>query len=247
MPQHLPELPRTCDILSLAKKETRGTKMKIQKFERKTFPVDAVRVTLENMPEVVKWTRGNLQKDDLGRPYVAVEVSRPANEKQTMAYDGDWVLKTATGFRVYTDFAFHKSFDEVRAPKRNRKEESRVDPYQQSPLSAGEQLLKNIFEEPGVDRKVVEEPVGDEKVVQGESVEKRPETDEEFGRRAAKTFRELAPFLDPYAELERHIFRTPQQIRDAHRTGSRGHTRPDGSPINPEDHGPTENVDQVDP
>lgn len=159
--------------------------METHLFERKTFTVEAVQVSLENMPEVVRWTGGTLRKDDLHRPYVAVEVNRPANVKQTMAYEGDWVLKTATGFRIYTDHAFHKSFDPVR--------EDRVpdpDPYQ----------TKNIFDQPGIDRRVVvEKPVGHEKVVQGESVETVV-----VGEKDLKGMK---------------IFRSPEELREAHRTG----------------------------
>lgn len=166
--------------------------MEIENYERKTFVVQAVRVTLENMPDVVAWCGGNLKQDEQHRPYIRVEVRLPKNVKQTMAYEGDWVLKTGTGVRIYTDHAFHKSFDPT---------EKAVDPYQQ----------QNTFDLPGIDRKVVvEKPVGDEKVVQGESVETRPETDEEFGERAAKAFNELRK--TPFA-------RTPEQIREAHRTG----------------------------
>lgn len=123
-------------------------------FQRKPFVVQAVQVTLENMPEVVKWCGGNLRQDDLHRPYIKVEVHRAANPKQTMAYEGDWVLISNTGARVYTDYAFNKSFEPIGAT---------VDPYQQT---------QSVFDLPGVDRKeVVEKPVGDEKLVQGESVE----------------------------------------------------------------------------
>jgi hypothetical protein len=153
-------------------------------FQRKPFIVQAVQVTLENMPEVVKWCGGNLRQDDLHRPYIKVEVHRAANAKQTMAYDGDWVLISATGARVYTDYAFNKSFEPMGAE---------VDPYQQQ--------SQNVFDLPGVDRKVVvEKPVGDEKVVQGESVETVLE--------------------EPSSALPaRLLFRSPDELREAHRTG----------------------------
>jgi hypothetical protein len=186
--------------------------MKIENYERKTFVVQAVRVTLENMPDVIAWCGGNLKQDELHRPYIKVEVRRPANVKQTMAYEGDWVLKTGTGVRIYTDHAFHKSFDPTEKP---------VDPYQQ----------QNTFDLPGIDRKVVvEKPVGDEKLIQGESVETVVEPAKNGG------FRTQAR-IDTVRRLEASertpFVRTPQQIRDAHRTV--GPIWSDGTPVLPED------------
>jgi hypothetical protein len=169
-------------------------------YQRKPFVIEAVQVTLENFAEVVKWCGGNLRKDELHRPYIKIEVRRAANTKQTMAYEGDWVLRATTGFRVYTDFAFHKSFEPTT--------EVFVDPYQQS---------QNVFERPDVDRKeVVENPVGDEKVVQPESVETvvqpaGPFTPKERHEKVTK---------DPSTSLSAgQLFRSPDELREAHRTG----------------------------
>lgn len=237
-----------------------------QAYERKTFVVEAVQVTLENFTEVIQWCGGTLRRDDLHRPYIAVEVRNPANPKQTMAYQGDWVLRASTGFRIYTDYAFHKSF--VRTEKPLNYKSDKPDPYQ----------LGNVFDRPDA-TPVVERPIGKEKEVQPESVEKvaidlhvdssvvgtgadfrsgeaqevlipekdvqgrrqvedleyshpgeqegfvtrhlkeegwfnarRPETDEQFGQRAADEFNKLARPATPFV-------RTPEEIREAHRTG----------------------------
>lgn len=124
-----------------------------QTYERKTFVVEAVQVTLENFTDVVKWCGGTLRKDELSRPYIAVEVRRPANVKQTMAYEGDWVLKAGTGFRIYTDHAFWKSFERTDRPVG-------PDPYQTG----------NVFDRPGVNRKVVEDAMPGEPKEQTEEV-----------------------------------------------------------------------------
>lgn len=94
----------------------------IQKFTRKPFDVEAVKVTEENITDVAAWCHGTIRKS--GSPggknvqsYIKVHVKRPLNERQTQAYVGDWVV-TATderikGFKVYTPRAFAESFDEI--------------------------------------------------------------------------------------------------------------------------------------
>lgn len=188
-------------------------------YQRKPFIVQAVQVTLENMPAVVAWCGGNLRRDELHRPYIKVEVHRAANAKQTMAYEGDWVLISNTGARVYTDYAFNKSFEEMA-----------VDPYQKP--------QQNVFDLPGVDRaEVVEKPVGDEKLIQGESVE--------------TVVNHPSPGV---TDVRRTPFsRTPEQIREAHRTGrpmsdlalslEQAYTRSDGSPVPLEELDPRNVID----
>lgn len=82
------------------------------KYVRKTFHIDAVRVTPENIKEIAKWVSGELRSDADGQ-YVKVKVHRPANDRQTKAYAGDWVLYAGTGFKVYNHAAFNKSFEQV--------------------------------------------------------------------------------------------------------------------------------------
>lgn len=83
--------------------------------ERKTFSVDAVRVTASNIEEVAAWCGGDVRsvaggREGSVRPYIKVRVLRPLDDKQTMAFIGDWVLHAGTGYKVYGDSAFHKSF-----------------------------------------------------------------------------------------------------------------------------------------
>ena len=85
-----------------------------QKYLRKPFTVDAVRVTAENIEQVAKWCNGEIKEGKRGpntEKYVSVPVAKPLNERQTMAFKGDWVLFSAGSFKVYTNRAFEQSFE----------------------------------------------------------------------------------------------------------------------------------------
>lgn len=88
----------------------------IKSYVRKPFFVDAVQVTEENLNDVAVWCGGkliSLQKEGVPpRKFVKVKVKRPLNSRQTHAFVGDWVLSAGTGFKVYTDEAFHKNFEQ---------------------------------------------------------------------------------------------------------------------------------------
>jgi hypothetical protein len=104
-------------------------KLQTQRFVRMPFYVDAVQITSENMEQVAKWCNGdvrtsskpdrdlqNLEEGGNGyvpEKYIKVRVVRPANDRQSMAFAGDWILYAGTGYKVYTDRAFKKSFDAV--------------------------------------------------------------------------------------------------------------------------------------
>lgn len=91
-------------------------------YLRRTFEIEAVRITEENFHEVARWCLAEektqtrpARKGESGYtrevPYLKVDVLRPLNDKQTMAFVGDWVLKTGTSFKIYSDIAFHKNFE----------------------------------------------------------------------------------------------------------------------------------------
>lgn len=88
--------------------------MKTNKFARKTFYVDAVRVSEANIEEVAKWCKGTIEQDAAGHTYINVEVHRPLTERQGQAYISDWVLASGSGYKVYTPKAFTKSFEKVK-------------------------------------------------------------------------------------------------------------------------------------
>lgn len=88
------------------------------KYIRKPLYVDAVRINESNFDQVVAWCMGEVQHDEIpgkgtGKKYIRVRVHNPKNPRQTKAYAGDWLLYTERGYKVYTNKAFHASFDEV--------------------------------------------------------------------------------------------------------------------------------------
>lgn len=92
--------------------------MHTSKFARKSFQVEGVQVTAENINEVAEWCGGDIRyrrnsksPEDM---YIRVNVTRPLNERQKRAYLGNWVLKSDRGWKVFTENAFHASFDEVK-------------------------------------------------------------------------------------------------------------------------------------
>ena len=87
-------------------------------FLRKPLYVDAVRITRENFDEVATWCQGEIKQDEVpGKgtsvKYIKVRVHNPKNPRQTKAMIGDWILYTDRGYKIYTNKAFHTSFDEV--------------------------------------------------------------------------------------------------------------------------------------
>lgn len=106
-----PECTTCSDMQPKEKKMT----LKIEQAERKPFLVDYVLVTEENMEEAAKWCGGRIRTsrhDNVSVRYIKVEVTRPANPRQTKALAGDRILHTSSGFRVYMDIPFQKSFRE---------------------------------------------------------------------------------------------------------------------------------------
>lgn len=80
-----------------------------QKFMRKTFFVDAIRITTENFEAVASWCKAEIITDD-GAPHMKLEVIRPLNERQTKAYVGDWILTSPSGYKIYNTNAFSRCF-----------------------------------------------------------------------------------------------------------------------------------------
>jgi hypothetical protein len=87
-------------------------------FIRKPLYVKAVRITTANFDEVATWCQGEVLQDEVPgkgttKKYVKVRVHNPKNVRQTKAFVGDWLLYTERGYKVYTNKAFHASFDEA--------------------------------------------------------------------------------------------------------------------------------------
>lgn len=86
--------------------------METGQYIRRPFSVDAVRVTADNLMSVALWCGGEVRSNVKGETYIKVWVNRPASERQTMAFNGDWVVYAGTGYKVYTHGAFRKTFVE---------------------------------------------------------------------------------------------------------------------------------------
>jgi hypothetical protein len=102
--------------------------MKTHKFARKTFYVDAVRLSEANFQEVTEWCKGEIKQDDAGHTYISVETYRPLDERQTRAYVGDWVLFAGSGYKVYTSKAFEKAFEKVKYLTKAQADEAGIRP-----------------------------------------------------------------------------------------------------------------------
>lgn len=94
--------------------------MKTEKFSRKPFTVEAVQVTAENMEEVAKWTKGTIHEtapeiaEKFNKPiqkWIQIEVQHSMNDRQTKAFEGDYVLFANRGFKIYTAKAFERNFE----------------------------------------------------------------------------------------------------------------------------------------
>lgn len=92
------------------------------KFVRRPFEVEAIQVTEENFDAVAEWCQGKivtvtppeagLFENPETQRHIAVEVARPLSRRQSEAYVGDWVLYAHKGFKVYSNRAFQKNFNE---------------------------------------------------------------------------------------------------------------------------------------
>lgn len=86
-------------------------------YVRKSFEIQAVQLTDENLEAVAAWCEGKIRKtkgSSTREPtsFIKVSVYRPMNDRQTMGFAGDWVFNDGNGFKVYTKKAFEKSFEE---------------------------------------------------------------------------------------------------------------------------------------
>ena len=84
--------------------------METNTFIRKPLTVQAVQVTDDNLYDVAKWCGGDVHTAN-GKKHIQVNVLHPLHQKQSRAGVGDWVLKSAQGFKIYADTAFTKGFE----------------------------------------------------------------------------------------------------------------------------------------
>jgi hypothetical protein len=90
-----------------------------KQYARKVTYVTAIQVTPANISEVAEWCKGVIEGSAEGNPaeyFIRVKVFRAANERQTQAFVGDWVLKTMPNkdsFKVWTNPAFFQHFTDA--------------------------------------------------------------------------------------------------------------------------------------
>lgn len=88
-------------------------------YERKTFRVQAVRVSSDNMWEVAGWCEGRYLIGQTGsqRPCIEIKLGHDAQRKPKYdrAYIGDWVtlLPGQNSFRIYKEKTFLEAFQQV--------------------------------------------------------------------------------------------------------------------------------------
>lgn len=92
-----------------------------KKFVRVPLYVDAIQVSNDNIEEVAKWVKGSIQQTDIRKrgleKYIFAPTHSPMNERQKMAFPGDWMLKTDKGFKIYTNDAFKNMFEPYVSPQ----------------------------------------------------------------------------------------------------------------------------------
>lgn len=97
-------------FVSLNHTWTKESTLKIEKYSRNPFEVEAVQVTADNMEEVAAWCLGTIQNPKPDDFFIKVEVRYPIHSRQTEARPTDWVLKMGNQFKVYQDEAFRRQF-----------------------------------------------------------------------------------------------------------------------------------------
>lgn len=89
--------------------------MEIKKARRKSFDVDYVEVTEDNIREVATWCLGKVGGSGRDR-FIRLNDKNAINVRQNKAFIGDFVLESETGFKSYSRKAFHKSFQTYEIP-----------------------------------------------------------------------------------------------------------------------------------
>lgn len=103
-------------------------------YRRKTFTVQAIQVTVENMKGLAEWCRGEVivyfpdihkQSGDYRAGQTCVEVvigQVNGRVQKARAYPGDWITKLydTENFRVYRNKTFLEAFEEVRSEMEKR-------------------------------------------------------------------------------------------------------------------------------
>lgn len=90
-----------------------------QEYTRKTFTVEAVQVTPENIGEVATWCGGEVKTTydpgyDENVTCVILQTSPSyLGEMSALAYPSDWITRIGDRYKVYNDNVFQRAFDKV--------------------------------------------------------------------------------------------------------------------------------------
>lgn len=85
--------------------------LELKKYRRKSFPVDAIQVTNENLVAVAEWCGGKLADAD-GRPFIQMRIPGAMNARLNQAFADDWVMDMGDKkFAIYTSKAFDRNFE----------------------------------------------------------------------------------------------------------------------------------------
>lgn len=86
-------------------------------------PVDAIRVTNENMDQVAAWVQGEvkvyfgstngIQDENAGKLCIEMSVNHPTGRRKAKAFAGDWIVSVKGAFKVYNHRAFTTTFKEL--------------------------------------------------------------------------------------------------------------------------------------
>ena len=90
--------------------------IKIEQFRRKTFDVDAVQVTPDNIHDVAAWCGGDVrteQQKGKSVKFIKVRVYKALDDEQTKAFVGNFVVYMGSGYKVYKYNAFMRTFEKL--------------------------------------------------------------------------------------------------------------------------------------
>lgn len=91
--------------------------LQIEQFRRKTFNVDAIQVTPDNIDEVAEWCGGDVrteQQKGKNVKFVKVRVYKALDDEQTKAFVGNFVVYMGSGYKVYKYNAFMRTFEKTK-------------------------------------------------------------------------------------------------------------------------------------
>lgn len=116
-------------------------------YIRKPLVVNGVRVTEENFSDVAEWCGGTIHWIEDGselfknghktgtidpksgadpvqpkKQFIKIRVINPRNSRQSKAYIGDWVLRSGSGCKIYTNKAFTNNFNPVEEKQQGQAE-----------------------------------------------------------------------------------------------------------------------------